>query len=170
MKRASRVTLSLSKGLLVLTLAACQGSFGSGGTEAPGGMAPPVNPQSAQQNPVNPSAMPSTSPMVGMNVTPGPGGFASYAFADAPKSGLQCPEDQGFSCNLRFNVTGKTGSPHHQRRLRLRQVRRTARTSGWDRRLMHPLPMRQRHRVRAHRPVQARHRMQVHRLPHRFRT
>ncbi len=102
-----RLTLSLSKGLLALTLAACQGSFGSGGTEAPGGMGPPINPQTAQQGPANMTPPPmSPSPGEG-GPTPGPSGFASFAFSDAP-NGISCPEDQGFSCKLRFNVTDET--------------------------------------------------------------
>ncbi len=106
-KRAilKRVTLSLSKGALALSLAACQGSFGSGGTEAPGGMGPPMNPQAAQQVPGNMSPPPMMSPSPGVGAsTPGPSGFASFAFSDAP-NGIACPEDQGFSCKLSFNVT-----------------------------------------------------------------
>jgi hypothetical protein len=98
---AARAALA---GLAFLLVTACQGSFGSGGTAAPGGVNPPVNPQQ-QINPETPTPVPSPLP----SVSPMAKGAQTYAFARAPK-GLQCPEDQGFSCVLRFNVVGKVAA------------------------------------------------------------
>lgn len=83
-----------------LALGACQGSFGSGGTAAPGGMGPPVNgPAPGQMNP---------SPAADMTVSPlpsgAPGEAATYPFTQANK-GLKCPDQAGYSCTLYFNMT-----------------------------------------------------------------
>jgi hypothetical protein len=73
----------------------------------PGSVNPPVNPQSASQgNPMTPTPAPGTSEMP----SPPPGDAASYPFAQAA-TGFQCPESQGFTCFIRFNVPDKAASP-----------------------------------------------------------
>ena len=90
---------------LSLALGACQGSFGnSGETGVPGGMNPPVNgPAPGQMNP-SPAAMMTA----GIGGSPLPSGApaqnVSYPFSDAP-NGLQCPEQDGYTCKLYFNMS-----------------------------------------------------------------
>lgn len=79
---------------VALGLAACQGGFSSGGTSAP---LPPTNGSVG----VNSVALGSAAPSGGPSVPPGD--TVSYAFAQASQ-GLQCPQSQGFTCVLRFNV------------------------------------------------------------------
>jgi hypothetical protein len=97
MKRA--VILSVA-----LLLSACQGSFGSGGTSAPGGVNPPVMSPGPNALPQTPTPKPS-----GAATTP-PGDEVTYPIASAA-SGLKCPQDQGFSCTVTFAVVGASPSP-----------------------------------------------------------
>jgi hypothetical protein len=100
----SRYPIALA--VLALALAACQGSFGSGGgTEAPGGVAPPVNAQ------MPPSSQPmAVSPHASSTPTTPPGNSVTYAVSDAAH-GVRCPQDQGFSCTLQFTALGVSPSP-----------------------------------------------------------
>jgi hypothetical protein len=85
--------------LCALVLSACQGGFGSGGTAAPGGVAPPVNAQ-VPATPVPATAKPSPS---ASSTTP-PGNTVSYPITTASSS-LKCPQDQGFSCTLQLQLS-----------------------------------------------------------------
>jgi len=97
-----RIVTAGALALAALALAACQGGsfggIGSGSSVNPPVNGQPPNPygqQAGAQNPngVAPSPTPSTPP----------GQTASYAFSDAA-TGFKCPQSQGYSCFLRFNV------------------------------------------------------------------
>ena len=100
----SSLRFAFAAAALALALGACQGSFGSGGTAAPGGMAPPVNgPAPGQMNP-SPVATGSMSPPPGMTMSESNAQSVQLPFDHAQK-GLACPSQNGYSCTLYFNMS-----------------------------------------------------------------
>ena len=84
--------------VVTLALTACQGSFSNGGTTTPG---MPPNPVNGTGSSAAANAKAATSP------TPSNG---TYPFSQA-STGFTCPEVQGFSCVLRFNIPLATPTP-----------------------------------------------------------
>jgi hypothetical protein len=92
--------------LAVIAVTACSSNFSGNGTQTAGAPVPPVQPQA-----VTAPQMPQVPKKAGdARDREANGDTVTLPFSQAP-SGLQCPQQQGYTCELAFNMPSPSPSP-----------------------------------------------------------
>lgn len=97
---------NLGIALALVAVTACSSNFAGNGTQTAGAPVPPIQPQ-AVTAPKMPEVPKKAADANGANAS---ADTATFAFSQAP-AGLQCPQQQGYTCELKFNMPSPSPSP-----------------------------------------------------------